>query len=65
MHRKSKFSGWKLCADSLCMWAVCSPALSYAVQQIRDRLYSVSDRAYNTMFLVTSVGVIAVDARPS
>ena len=48
----------------LCMWAVCS-AFSYAVQQIHDGLYSVSDSAYNTMFLVTSVEVIAVDARPS
>jgi hypothetical protein len=44
------------------MWAVCS-ASSYAVQQIRDGLYSVSGSAYNTMFPVTSVGVIAVDAR--
>jgi hypothetical protein len=50
MHGKSKFSGWKLCADS---------------PLYVDGLYSVSDSAYNTMFLVTSVGVIAMDARPS
>src|SRR5262245_54782659 len=37
----------------------------YIVQEIRDGLYWVGDGAYNTMFLVTSQGVIAVDAPPT
>jgi glyoxylase-like metal-dependent hydrolase (beta-lactamase superfamily II) len=37
----------------------------YLVQEIRDGLYWVSDGAYNTMFLVTSDGVIAIDAPPT
>jgi glyoxylase-like metal-dependent hydrolase (beta-lactamase superfamily II) len=37
----------------------------YSVQQIKDGLYWVSDGAYNTMFLVTTDGVIAVDALPT
>jgi len=37
----------------------------YVVQPIGDGLYWVSDGAYNTMFLVTSAGVIAVDAPPT
>jgi glyoxylase-like metal-dependent hydrolase (beta-lactamase superfamily II) len=37
----------------------------YLVQEIRDGLYWVSDGAYNTMFLVTSAGVIAIDAPPT
>ena len=35
------------------------------VREINHGLYWVSDGAYNTMFLVTSEGVIAVDAPPS
>jgi glyoxylase-like metal-dependent hydrolase (beta-lactamase superfamily II) len=41
------------------------PAKGYLVQEIRDGLYWVSDGAYNTMFLVTSDGVIAIDAPPT
>jgi glyoxylase-like metal-dependent hydrolase (beta-lactamase superfamily II) len=41
------------------------PAKGYLVQEIRDHLYSVTDGSYNTMFLVTDKGVIAVDAPPS
>jgi glyoxylase-like metal-dependent hydrolase (beta-lactamase superfamily II) len=41
------------------------PAKGYLVQEIRDSLYWVSDGAYNTMFLVTSEGVIVVDAPPT
>ncbi len=37
----------------------------YFVQEIKDGLYWVSDGAYNTMFLVTIDGVIAVDALPT
>ena len=37
----------------------------YTVREIRDGLYWVTDGAYNTMFLVTSEGVIAVDALPT
>jgi glyoxylase-like metal-dependent hydrolase (beta-lactamase superfamily II) len=37
----------------------------YIVQEIRDGLYWVGDGAYNTMFLVTLQGVIAVDAPPT
>jgi glyoxylase-like metal-dependent hydrolase (beta-lactamase superfamily II) len=40
-------------------------AKGYVVQEIRGGLYWVSDGAYNTMFLVTSAGVIAVDAPPT
>jgi glyoxylase-like metal-dependent hydrolase (beta-lactamase superfamily II) len=41
------------------------PAKGYLVQQIRDHLYWVTDGTYNTMFLVTDKGVVAVDAPPS
>src|SRR5215813_5781466 len=41
------------------------PSKGYLVQKIGDRLYSVSDGAYNTMFMVTDKGVVAVDAPPS
>jgi len=41
------------------------PTKGYLVQQIRDDLYWVTDAAYNTMFLVTDKGVIAVDAPPT
>jgi len=37
----------------------------YFVEEIRDGLYWVTDGAYNTMFLTTGQGVIAVDAPPS
>jgi glyoxylase-like metal-dependent hydrolase (beta-lactamase superfamily II) len=37
----------------------------YRVEEIRDRLYWVSDGAYNTMFLVSTRGVIAVDPLPT
>ena len=37
----------------------------YLVEEIRDGLYWVTDGAYNTMFLTTGQGVIAVDALPS
>ena len=38
------------------------PAKGYLVQEIRDHLYWVTDGMYNTMFLVSNQGVIAVDA---
>lgn len=37
----------------------------YRVEEIRDGLYWVSDGAYNTMFLVSALGVIAVDPLPT
>jgi glyoxylase-like metal-dependent hydrolase (beta-lactamase superfamily II) len=37
----------------------------YSVKEIRDGLYFLTDGAYNTMFLVTSDGVIAIDALPT
>ena len=37
----------------------------YELRQIGDGLYWVSDGAYNTMFLVSSAGVIACDAPPT
>jgi glyoxylase-like metal-dependent hydrolase (beta-lactamase superfamily II) len=40
-------------------------AKGYLVQEIRDHLYWVTDGSYNTMFLVTDKGVIAVDAPPT
>ena len=41
------------------------PSKGYIVQEIGNNLYAVSDGAYNTMFLVTEKGVVAVDAPPS
>src|SRR5262249_40555194 len=37
----------------------------YLVQEIGGGLYWVTDGAYNTMFLVTGEGVVAVDAPPT
>ena len=37
----------------------------YLVEEISDGLYWVTDGAYNTIFLTTGQGVIAVDAPPS
>jgi len=37
----------------------------YLVEEISDGLYWVTDGAYNTMFLTTGQGVIAIDAPPS
>jgi glyoxylase-like metal-dependent hydrolase (beta-lactamase superfamily II) len=37
----------------------------YLVQEIGEELYSVSDGSYNTMFMVTDEGVIAIDAPPT
>lgn len=37
----------------------------YLVEEIKDGVYWVTDGAYNTMFLTTGQGVIAVDAPPS
>lgn len=41
------------------------PSKGYFVGEIRDGLYWLTDGAYNTVFLVTSDGVIAVDAPPT
>ena len=41
------------------------PTKGYLVEEIRDGLYWVTDGAYNTMFLVTDEGVVAVDAPPT
>jgi glyoxylase-like metal-dependent hydrolase (beta-lactamase superfamily II) len=37
----------------------------YLVEEIRDGIFWVTDGAYNTMFLTTGQGVIAIDAPPS
>lgn len=37
----------------------------YVVQEIGGGLYWVTDGAYNTMFLVTRAGVVAIDAPPT
>src|SRR5918997_5915409 len=42
-----------------------SPEKGYFVEEIRDGLYWITDGSYNTMFLVTDEGVVAVDAPPS
>ena len=42
-----------------------APEKGYVVREIRGGLYWVSDGAYNTMFLVTSKGVVAIDAPPT
>ena len=41
------------------------PETGYLVEEIRDNLYWVTDGSYNTMFLVTDEGVVAIDAPPS
>ena len=41
------------------------PSKGYLVEEIRDGLYWVTDGAYQTIFLVTDEGVVAVDAPPS
>jgi len=41
------------------------PEKGYFVQEIRGGLYWVTDGLYNTMFLVSSQGVIAVDPLPN
>ena len=41
------------------------PPKGYLVEEIHDHLYWVTDGSYNTMFLVTDKGVVAVDAPPS
>jgi glyoxylase-like metal-dependent hydrolase (beta-lactamase superfamily II) len=41
------------------------PAKGYLVQQIGDGLYWLTDGAYQTMFMVTDKGVVAVDAPPT
>ena len=38
------------------------PEKGYLVEEIRDNLYWVTDGSYNTMFLVTDEGVVAIDA---
>src|SRR5262245_15500299 len=37
----------------------------YVLREVRDGLYWLSDGAYNTMFLVSSKGVVAVDPLPT
>ena len=41
------------------------PSKGYLVEEIRDGLFWITDGAYNTIFLVTDEGVVAVDAPPS
>ena len=41
------------------------PTKGYLVEEIRDGLYWVTEGAYNTIFLVTDEGVVAVDAPPT
>lgn len=41
------------------------PSKGYLVEEIRDKLFWVTDGVYNTMFLVSDDGVIVVDAPPS
>jgi glyoxylase-like metal-dependent hydrolase (beta-lactamase superfamily II) len=41
------------------------PAKGYLLQEIRGGLYWLTDGAYQTMFIVTDKGVVAVDAPPT
>jgi glyoxylase-like metal-dependent hydrolase (beta-lactamase superfamily II) len=41
------------------------PEKGYLVEEIRGGLYWVTDGTYNTMFMVTDEGVVAIDAPPS
>jgi glyoxylase-like metal-dependent hydrolase (beta-lactamase superfamily II) len=45
--------------------AIAGLAAPYSCELIRDGLYWITDGAYNTMFLVTSDGVVAVDPLPT
>ncbi len=45
--------------------AAIPPDKGYRVEEIRDRLFWVSDGAYNTMFLVSTEGVVALDPLPT
>src|SRR5262249_10570434 len=52
-------------AGPIAQASVASVEKGYVVQEIRDRLYWLSDGAYNTMFVVSSEGVIAIDPLPT
>jgi glyoxylase-like metal-dependent hydrolase (beta-lactamase superfamily II) len=41
------------------------PSKGYLVEEVRDGLFWVTEGAYNTIFLVTDEGVVAVDAPPT
>lgn len=41
------------------------PEKGYLVEEIRGGLYWVTDGSYNSMFMVTDEGVVAIDAPPS
>jgi glyoxylase-like metal-dependent hydrolase (beta-lactamase superfamily II) len=64
LHAQNALPPLKLCA-LVAASAPAIPAKGYLVQEIRDRLYWLSDGAYNTMFLVSSGGVIAIDPLPT
>jgi glyoxylase-like metal-dependent hydrolase (beta-lactamase superfamily II) len=53
--------------SNLKLWSipVIPPEKGYFVQEIRGGLYWVTDGLYNTMFVVSSQGVIAVDPLPN
>src|SRR5918999_96508 len=40
------------------------PSKGYLVEEIRDGMFWITDGSYNTIFLVTDEGVVAVDAPP-
>jgi glyoxylase-like metal-dependent hydrolase (beta-lactamase superfamily II) len=54
-----------LSAGLMAAHAARAQAPSYQVREIRGGLYWLSDGAYNTIFLVSSKGVIAVDPLPT
>jgi glyoxylase-like metal-dependent hydrolase (beta-lactamase superfamily II) len=56
---------WHFVADANAEDAVSLPSKGYVVREVRDGLYWLSDGAYNTMFLVSSQGVIVVDPLPT
>ena len=41
------------------------PSKGYLVEEIRDGLFWITEGAYNTIFLITDEGVVAVDAPPT
>src|SRR5262249_48078855 len=70
MAMKQKMPRPVLCSVSfVLLLTVFSPASAadagYQVREIRDGLYWLTDGAYNTIFLVSSKGVIAVDPLPT
>ena len=65
LHAQDALPTLKLAGPVAALVGSAIGAKGYIVQEIGDRLYWLSDGAYNTMFIVSSDGVIAVDPLPT